>query len=71
MYLNATNLIAYTISSGRVSQRPDIVMLYYPSVFDFYWFAARNAHTLNSNDDKIRFDVMRQARDSLNSALRN
>ncbi|KAL4512370.1 hypothetical protein ABPG72_005372 [Tetrahymena utriculariae] len=71
MYLNATNLIAYTIKSGRVIQRPDIVMLYYPSVFDFYWFAARNAHLLNSYDSEIRFEVMRQARDSLNQALRN
>lgn len=39
--LNSTSYISWAISSGRILERPDIGMLYYPSLYNFYWFSSR------------------------------
>lgn len=48
IYKNVTNLLYYGINSGIVLKRIDLVLTYYPSEFDFYWFVSRNVHLLRS-----------------------
>jgi hypothetical protein len=49
MYINATSMIAWSIENDIISWRPDLALLYYPSIYDFYWFASRNLQLLESN----------------------
>eukprot|EP01117_Protostelium_nocturnum_P014607 TRINITY_DN5574_c0_g1_i1.p1 TRINITY_DN5574_c0_g1~~TRINITY_DN5574_c0_g1_i1.p1 ORF type:complete len:633 (-),score=214.00 TRINITY_DN5574_c0_g1_i1:12-1910(-) len=47
LLLNTSNYISWSLSSGRILERPDIAMLYYPSLYNFYWFSSRVCATLN------------------------
>ncbi|KAL4496470.1 hypothetical protein ABPG72_014700 [Tetrahymena utriculariae] len=71
LYLNSTNTILYAINSQISQTHPDIAFLYYPSVYDFYWFVARNVHLLNSNYDKIPNQLIKVVADSLNKSMKN
>ena len=44
-----TNLIVWGIESNRIKERPEISLVYYPSEYDFIWFAARTLRLLESN----------------------
>ncbi len=50
IYTDTARLIAYAIEEQWVLTRTDIVLLYYPSVYDFYWFVARTVLALESED---------------------
>ncbi|EWS75435.1 hypothetical protein TTHERM_000985179 (macronuclear) [Tetrahymena thermophila SB210] len=71
LYLNSTNVIIYAIDSYISKSHPDIAFLYYPSVYDFYWFVARNVHLLNSNYDKIPNQLIKDVVDALNKSMKN
>eukprot|EP01123_Difflugia_compressa_P014655 TRINITY_DN7887_c0_g1_i1.p1 TRINITY_DN7887_c0_g1~~TRINITY_DN7887_c0_g1_i1.p1 ORF type:complete len:294 (-),score=52.08 TRINITY_DN7887_c0_g1_i1:77-958(-) len=53
MLLNCTNLIAWTIDTGIAVSRPDIVLLYYPPIYNFYWFVSRSLFILRNNHTRI------------------
>jgi len=41
MVVDSIELIEWSINSGTILTRFDILLLYYPSVYDFYWFTSR------------------------------
>eukprot|EP01116_Phalansterium_solitarium_P022581 TRINITY_DN7514_c0_g1_i2.p1 TRINITY_DN7514_c0_g1~~TRINITY_DN7514_c0_g1_i2.p1 ORF type:complete len:640 (+),score=224.14 TRINITY_DN7514_c0_g1_i2:132-2051(+) len=49
LYLSAAKLLSWGIMSGTVAARPDISLLYYPSLYDFMWMVSRTAFLLNQN----------------------
>ncbi|EFA80569.1 hypothetical protein PPL_06508 [Heterostelium album PN500] len=44
--ISVTKLIVYGIESGLVYDRPDLALLYYPSIYDFSWFVSRLMYNL-------------------------
>jgi len=46
--LNTSSLIQWAIESGRVTERPDLGLLYYPPINDLYWFISRTVFLLNN-----------------------
>jgi len=48
-YVSSARYISWAISSGRVQQRPDLGLTYYPSVADIQWFISRTVHLLASH----------------------
>ncbi|KAJ3446352.1 hypothetical protein M0812_08890 [Anaeramoeba flamelloides] len=48
MIYNNVQYIQWVIKSGRVGERPDIGLTYYPPLYDFYWFASRTLSLLST-----------------------
>jgi hypothetical protein len=48
VYENTAQLVSWAIETGAATARPDIALLYYPSLYDFLWMAARTARYLNT-----------------------
>ena len=65
---NTTDLIAWSID-GNFSNRPDLALTYYPSVYNFYWFTSRILNLLTSKDS-LPYPVLSSMRDRLASAMR-
>lgn len=60
-----TDLLVYVIEDA-IQRRPDLILLYYPSKYDFYWFVGRTIGLLQripKLDDDLRyvFDQLRIA----------
>jgi len=53
MVRSSLDLIEWVITSGQLLKRYDILLLYYPSVFDFYWFISRVLVVLKSNQHRL------------------
>ena len=68
IYLNTSSLISWEIAHN-FSSRPDLALTYYPSVFNFLWFASRSVELLNSAPN-LPFPVMNTVKEILTSALR-
>ena len=53
MMLDTTDLLVFTVTE-MLKERPTLILVYYPSKFDFYWFVSRIVHLLkrhpNSED---------------------
>eukprot|EP00742_Colponemidia_sp_Colp-10_P006691 GILJ01007172.1.p1 GENE.GILJ01007172.1~~GILJ01007172.1.p1 ORF type:complete len:666 (+),score=82.46 GILJ01007172.1:34-2031(+) len=43
---DSAKLLAWILNTNALANRPDLVLLYYPSAFDFYFFVARLCHLL-------------------------
>ena len=41
MVVDSIGLIEWSITSRTILTRYDILLLYYPSIYDFYWFTSR------------------------------
>ncbi|EFC40845.1 predicted protein [Naegleria gruberi] len=54
MLLNASKIIEYSIMNEIESKRPDLSLVYYPSVYDFYWFISRTSFLLKNSNTKSR-----------------
>jgi hypothetical protein len=48
LLLNTSSIISHVIDSGLITQRPDIIILYYPSLFTFYWFVGRTVFSIEN-----------------------
>ena len=59
--INTIDAIQWAISSGRIIERPDLGLLYYPPLYDLYWFISRTVHNLN-NQPNITNKVLIYAR---------
>ncbi len=53
MYSDSIDLIIYGIKEDIFNWRPDLALLYYPSVFDFYWLISRVYSSLKNSQDEI------------------
>lgn len=70
IYENTTDLIAWSIERN-FSGRPDLALVYYPSLFNFYWFTARTLNLLASNSStQLPFPVMQRVKSRLSSVMR-
>ncbi len=72
IYENTTNLMAWFIERN-FSNRPDLALTYYPSVYNFYWFTARSVNLLRSYSQRhgrLPYAVMERAMDTLTVAMR-
>ncbi|GFN84616.1 hypothetical protein PoB_001112200, partial [Plakobranchus ocellatus] len=47
IYLNTSSLLAYEIANNLTS-RPDLVLTYYPSINEFYWFVAKTVSAMET-----------------------
>ncbi len=47
VYLNSSRLIAWSIANNY-SSRPDLAQVYYPSVYNFLWYASRTLFLIES-----------------------
>jgi len=56
------------LKNNLLSDRSDLILLYYPPILDFYWFTARLSNLLN-NESSLPFICMENVRDMLNEAL--
>ncbi|XP_035678144.1 uncharacterized protein LOC118416935 [Branchiostoma floridae] len=54
IYLNTTAMIAWAVTSEAIFTRPDLVMTYYPSLYNFLWYSSRTLFLLQSNQDKLQ-----------------
>lgn len=68
MYGDSARLLAFVLNNNLVSFRPDLMLLYYPPVYDFYFFVARLAHALESTDS-LPYPVLAEALAALQPAL--
>lgn len=50
MMRDISDLLVYVISEA-VDKRPDLILMYYPSKYDFYWFVARIVCLLERMED--------------------
>ncbi len=72
IYEHPTNLMAWFIERN-FSNRPDLALTYYPSVYNFYWFTARSVNLLRSYSQRhgrLPYAVMERAMDTLTVAMR-
>lgn len=73
IYENTTDLLAWFVERN-FSGRPDLSLTYYPSVFNFYWFAARTLNILQSHfkvHGDLPYPVMNRVMSRLSDALRH
>jgi hypothetical protein len=52
-YLNSTRFISWAIN-GNFSGRPDLAQVYYPSTFNFLWYASRTLFLIESEYQKMQ-----------------
>jgi hypothetical protein len=48
MMLDTTELLEFTVTN-IIKKRPTLMLVYYPSKYDFYWFIARIVGLLKRN----------------------
>lgn len=53
MYSNTVDLIVFAIKEDIFSWRPDLALLYYPSIFDFYWLISRVYSSLKNSQSEF------------------
>jgi hypothetical protein len=57
MARDITDFIVYAVEDA-VDRRPDLILMYYPSKYDFYWFVGRLVGVLErmkSNDEDLLY----------------
>ncbi|KNC46653.1 uncharacterized protein AMSG_03090 [Thecamonas trahens ATCC 50062] len=70
IYADSAAYLAWAISSGRVDERPDLGLTYYPSVETMLWFVSRSVHALSSAPAPRPFPVLETVADLLTPAFR-
>jgi hypothetical protein len=72
MYLDTTDMLAWILETNVMNERPDLTLLYYPPVYDYYWFVSRTLHLLNSAPENSLPvpELLIPIRDKLNVAMR-
>eukprot|EP01016_Furgasonia_blochmanni_P056458 TRINITY_DN962_c0_g1_i3.p2 TRINITY_DN962_c0_g1~~TRINITY_DN962_c0_g1_i3.p2 ORF type:complete len:662 (+),score=186.69 TRINITY_DN962_c0_g1_i3:110-2095(+) len=70
MYVDSAKMIAWAIRNRVHLERPDLCLVYYPSVHDFFWFAGRVLFLLD-NAGVLPFEEMENVRQLLVDVLRN
>jgi len=70
LYRSVTELVVWAVENEVVLRRPDVAILYYPSVYDFYWFVARVLSFLEKFSDKVDFNEMQETKTKFGKVLR-
>eukprot|EP00164_Ancoracysta_twista_P001291 GFYU01001691.1.p1 GENE.GFYU01001691.1~~GFYU01001691.1.p1 ORF type:complete len:704 (+),score=245.11 GFYU01001691.1:142-2253(+) len=78
LYTDTADLITWVIERRMIEYRQDLVLLYYPPAYDFFWFVARHANMLREYSLKseaagvgytLPFPVMERVRDQLSTVM--
>ena len=69
MYIDIAKLIKWVIIKEIHFERPELVLLYYPSIFSFYWFISRAYAELETHKLKLPFKEMVEVYSILNDIL--
>lgn len=64
MMLDTTELLEFTVTN-ILSKRPTLILVYYPSKYDFYWFIARIVGLLKRNQGPAPLDEIRTRLEAL------
>ena len=67
---NTGLLLEYVLRTNQLEKRPDLVLLYYPPIYDFYWFTARLVKQLSSSSFKIPLPIFEKLSTLLNTAIK-
>jgi len=71
---HSAKLIEWSVTSGRITERHDLALLYYPPIYDFYWFVSRTLFLLDNNlqqaDPAIQ-PFLKQIQDIFANTMRN
>eukprot|EP00761_Pharyngomonas_kirbyi_P012945 gb/GECH01012972.1/.p1 GENE.gb/GECH01012972.1/~~gb/GECH01012972.1/.p1 ORF type:complete len:670 (+),score=136.54 gb/GECH01012972.1/:1-2010(+) len=68
---NTAKAVAWGIRTDSIFSRPDLGLLYYPSIYDFYWLVSRVLFLLDNEDfDHKQYPVFHRVREVLDEALR-
>jgi hypothetical protein len=79
MYADTIDLLSYSIKNNITSWRPDLALLYYPSVFDFYWLTSRVYSKIKNSEQEMKileksckniFNLFSESRDILEEILK-
>lgn len=71
LYSDVTDLVVWAIESEIVLKRPDVTILYYPSIYDFYWFAARVLSFLEKfSEEELKFPELLRTKEKFAKVLR-
>lgn len=57
MMFNSVEFLQFTIKQ-LITKRPDLILVYYPSRYDFYWFVARNVQLLKRYHERLPEDLI-------------
>ncbi|XP_019646980.1 PREDICTED: uncharacterized protein LOC109487423 [Branchiostoma belcheri] len=73
IYLNTTAMISWAVTSEAIFTRPDLVMTYYPSLYNFLWYSSRTLFLLQSNQDRLQHypDCVRDVQQILTTTFRD
>eukprot|EP01116_Phalansterium_solitarium_P003926 TRINITY_DN14774_c0_g1_i1.p1 TRINITY_DN14774_c0_g1~~TRINITY_DN14774_c0_g1_i1.p1 ORF type:complete len:644 (+),score=221.97 TRINITY_DN14774_c0_g1_i1:909-2840(+) len=69
LYTSAANVVSWGITSGAAATRPDIGLLYYPSLYDFMWMVARTSFLFRQFESALP-PAMANAAVELSNAMR-
>lgn len=67
---DVTDLLVYTMEDA-IYRRPDLILVYYPSKYDFYWFVARVVGLLERMPTKCDDADLKYVYDKLATAIRS
>jgi len=68
LYSDTSELLAWITEEGVLNWRPDLVLLYYPPIYDFYWFVARSVFMLRTTPS-INHPIVRKVQSLLTRAM--
>eukprot|EP00475_Leptophrys_vorax_P008931 TRINITY_DN15835_c0_g2_i1.p1 TRINITY_DN15835_c0_g2~~TRINITY_DN15835_c0_g2_i1.p1 ORF type:complete len:644 (+),score=160.84 TRINITY_DN15835_c0_g2_i1:90-2021(+) len=63
------DMLEWILRENVINNRPDLTLLYYPPVYDFYWFVARIVHLLNNPPSGKVDRFLANIRDQLTPAI--
>ncbi|KAL6071613.1 E3 ubiquitin-protein ligase SopA [Balamuthia mandrillaris] len=75
IYQDSAEYVRWTITSGQMVKRPDIGLLYYPSLYDHYWFIARLVFLLDTSSPSsvkalyARFPVVQRVKNMFEEVM--
>ncbi|KAJ5077229.1 hypothetical protein M0811_00549 [Anaeramoeba ignava] len=49
LFVNTATYVNWVIQTGRLLERPDLGILYYPPIYDMYWFVSRTLSLFSGN----------------------
>ena len=68
LFESSIDLLAWILESDRLKERPDLMLLYYPSTLNFYMMTGRLVHELYTSN--FNLTMLDGARDRLGPAMR-
>ncbi|KAL9653326.1 hypothetical protein ABK040_001962 [Willaertia magna] len=71
MLISTSKLIEYVILNKLELNRPDLILVYYPSIYDMYWFLSRTNYLLNNYNLLNHLKYFKEVNFILDNLLKN